>query len=127
MQRRSAKRPELLLGCHLSLLTSQKSLEAVDLPVFAQHIDAIKPGSNTGYVLAESVKDAGAIGTLINHSEHQLKLADIDAIVQLCREKGLVSCVCANNPNACAAASALAPDIISIEPPELIGSGSSCV
>ena len=97
--------------------------KAVAIPVFAQHIDPVKPGSCTGHVLAESVREAGAIGTLINHSERQLKLSDIDATIKLAREKGLVSCVCANNPSVSAAAAALKPDIVSIEPPELIGSG----
>jgi triosephosphate isomerase len=97
--------------------------EAVDIPVFAQHIDPIKPGSSTGHVLAESVKEAGAIGTLINHSERQLKLADIDAVVRLANERDLISCVCTNNPAVSAAVAYLHPDIISIEPPELIGSG----
>ena len=97
--------------------------ETVEIPVFAQHIDPIKPGSCTGHVLAESIKEAGAVGTLINHSERQLKLSDIDAVIKLAREKDLVSCVCANNPSVSAAAAALKPDIVSIEPPELIGTG----
>ena len=97
--------------------------EAVQIPVFAQHIDPMTPGSCTGHVLAESVEEAGAVGTLINHSERQLKLSDIDATIRLAREKGLISCVCANNPSVSAAAAALKPDIVSIEPPELIGTG----
>jgi triosephosphate isomerase len=97
--------------------------EAVEIPVFAQHIDPIKPGSCTGHVLADSVKEAGAVGTLINHSEKQLKLVDIDTAIRLAREKNLISCVCANNPSVSAAAAALKPDIVSIEPPELIGTG----
>lgn len=99
--------------------------ESVEIPVFAQHVDPIKPGSSTGHVLAEAVKEAGAVGTLINHSERQLRLIDIDATIALCREKGLVSCVCANNPAVSAAIAALKPDITSMEPPELIGSGIS--
>jgi len=97
--------------------------EAVEIPVYSQHIDPIKPGSSTGHVLAEAVREAGAVGTLINHSERQLKLADIDAIVKLANEKSLVSCVCTSNPPISAAAAYLNPDIISIEPPELIGTG----
>ncbi|MBE0520434.1 triose-phosphate isomerase [Candidatus Bathyarchaeota archaeon] len=93
------------------------------IPVFAQHIDPIQPGSHTGHVLAESVKETGAIGTLINHSERQLKLSDIDAIIKITRQKNLVSVVCANNPNTSAAVASLKPDIIAIEPPELIGTG----
>jgi triosephosphate isomerase len=97
--------------------------EAVDIPVFAQHVDPIKPGSSTGHVLAESIKEAGAVGTLINHSERQQKLADIDAVIRLANEKDLISCVCTNNPAVSAAVAYLHPDIISIEPPELIGTG----
>jgi triosephosphate isomerase (TIM) len=97
--------------------------EAVELPVFAQHIDPIAPGAFTGQVQADAVKEAGVVGTLINHSERQLKLADIDAVVRLAREKDLVSCVCTNNPSVSAAVAYLQPDIISIEPPELIGTG----
>jgi triosephosphate isomerase len=97
--------------------------EAVEIPVFAQHIDPIKPGSHTGQVLADSVKEAGAVGTLINHSERQMKLAEIDAVIKMATERDLTSCVCTNNPAVSAAVAYLHPDIISIEPPELIGSG----
>jgi len=102
-----------------------KITETVEIPVFAQHIDPVKPGGFTGHVLAESVKEAGAIGTLINHSERQLKLSDIDSIIALTKEKGLISCVCANNPSVSAAVAAMKPNITSVEPPELIGSGIS--
>jgi triosephosphate isomerase len=91
--------------------------------VFAQHVDPIKPGGYTGHVLAESVKEAGAVGTLVNHSEKQLKLSDIDQIVRTAREKDLLSVVCANNPSISAAVATLKPDVIAIEPPELIGTG----
>ncbi len=97
--------------------------EAVEIPVFAQHIDPIWPGSHTGQVLADAIKEAGAVGTLINHSERQIKLADIDAVVNLTAEKDLISCVCTSNPSISAAVAYFHPDIISIEPPELIGSG----
>lgn len=97
--------------------------EAVEIPVFAQHIDTIKPGSHTGHILVESIKEAGAVGTLINHSEKQIKLSDIYTAIRLAREKNLISCVCANNPSVSAAAATLKPDIVSIEPPELIGTG----
>jgi triosephosphate isomerase len=97
--------------------------EAVEIPVFAQHIDPIRPGGYTGHVLAESVGEAGAKGTLINHSERQLKLSDIDEIIRITREKRLLSVVCANNPAISTAAAVLKPDLIAIEPPELIGTG----
>ena len=96
---------------------------SVAIPVFAQHIDPIRPGGYTGHVLADSAKEAGAIGTLINHSERQLKLSDIEQIIRITREHNMISVVCANNPSVSAAVAALEPDMIAIEPPELIGTG----
>lgn len=97
--------------------------EAVDIPVFAQHIDPVKPGNHTGHVLAESVKEAGAIGTLINHSEKQLKLSDINEIISITQENCLLSVVCANTPGTSVAVATLKPHVIAVEPPELIGTG----
>ena len=96
---------------------------STSLPVFAQHIDPISPGKCTGHVLPESVKAAGATGTLINHSERSLRLSDIDLAIRRARKVDLVSLVCANNPAVCAAATALKPDMIAVEPPELIATG----
>jgi triosephosphate isomerase (TIM) len=96
---------------------------AVEIPVFAQHIDPIKPGNSTGHILAEAIKEAGAVGTLINHAERQLKLSEIEANIGVTREKDLISCLCANNPNTSAGVAAMHPDIVSFEPPELIGTG----
>jgi len=98
-------------------------VRAVSIPVFAQHIDPIKPGSHTGHILPESIKEAGASGTLINHSEKRLKLADIDVAITRAREVGLISLVCTNNSTVSAATASLKPDLIAIEPPELIGTG----
>jgi len=94
---------------------------SVSVPVFAQHIDPIMPGNCTGHVLAESVRENGAVGTLINHSERRLKLADIDAAITRARETRLISVVCTNNPSVSASAAALNPNMLAVEPPELIG------
>ncbi|MCW4033771.1 MAG: triose-phosphate isomerase [Candidatus Bathyarchaeota archaeon] len=97
--------------------------DTVSIPVFAQHIDPILPGSSTGHVLLESVKEAGAIGTLINHSERRLKLSAIEAIITRTRDANMISVVCTNNAAVSEATAALKPDIVSLEPPELIGTG----
>jgi len=81
-------------------------------------------GSHTGSTLAEAVDAAGAVGTLINHSERRLTLADIDAAVGAAERAGLETIVCANNPDQIAAAAALGPDAVAVEPPELIGTGT---
>jgi len=93
----------------------------VSIPVFAEHIDPIKPGSHTGWTLPEAVKEAGAIGTLINHSEHRLKLADIDICITRAKELKLDHIVCSNNIATSKAIAAFSPNFIAVEPPELIG------
>ncbi|MBN2599066.1 MAG: triose-phosphate isomerase [Candidatus Thermoplasmatota archaeon] len=95
--------------------------EAVDLPIYAQHIDPIHPGSNTGWTLPEAVKAAGAVGTLINHSEHRLILADIDTCITRATNLGLDTLVCTNNVATSKAVSTFSPSMIAVEPPELIG------
>ncbi|WP_408958600.1 triose-phosphate isomerase [Natrinema sp. 74] len=91
---------------------------------WAQHVGPIEHGSNTGQTLAETVAEAGADGTLINHSERRLKLADIDGAVRAADRADLETVVCANNPAQIGAAAALGPDAVAVEPPELIGTGT---
>jgi triosephosphate isomerase len=95
----------------------------VEIPVFAQHIDPVAPGAFTGHVLAESVMAAGASGTIINHSERTLRLPDIEKSVEHAREVGLLTVACAGTAKLAAAVALAEPDMVAIEPPELIGSG----
>lgn len=93
----------------------------VSIQVFAEHIDPIKPGSHTGWILPEAVKTAGAVGTLINHSEHRLILADIDVCISRAKELNLDHIICSNNVATSRAIAAFSPNFIAVEPPELIG------
>ncbi len=97
--------------------------EAVEIPVFSQHIDPIKPGAYTGHILAEAVKAAGASATLLNHSERRIKISDIEEVLSLARVSDLTTLVCTDTPGVSAAVASLSPDIIAIEPPDLIGTG----
>ena len=97
--------------------------EAVEIPVFSQHIDPIKPGPHTGHVLAEAVKAAGASGTILNHSEKRIKISEIEEVLSLARVSDLASLVCTDTPGVSAAVASLSPDMIAIEPPDLIGTG----
>lgn len=91
---------------------------------WGQHVSPVEHGSHTGSTLAEAVADAGATGTLLNHSERRLKLADIDAGLDASARVELDTTVCANNPDQVGAVAALGPDAVAVEPPELIGSGT---
>ncbi len=103
-------------------LTDMKTVaESTELPVFAQHIDPYMPGGHTGSVSAEMIREAGAVGTMINHSEKRMLLADIDASIKRAKELGLEAMVCTNNVDVTGAVAALNPTYVAIEPPELIG------
>lgn len=97
--------------------------DQISLPIFAQHIDPITPGGHTGSNLIETLIEAGISGSLINHSENRMKLADIGEVIQLCKQNDIESCVCTNNIATSKAIATFSPDAVAVEPPELIGTG----
>lgn len=97
----------------------------VEVPVYAQHVDSLEPGRGTGSLLPEAADKAGAIGSLVNHSERQLELGEIEEIVERLKEVGLVSVVCAEDVETAGKVAAFSPDMVAVEPPELIGTGRS--
>jgi triosephosphate isomerase len=101
----------------------QNIVERVNIPVLAQHVDPIFFGSNTGHILPEAIKEAGAVGTLINHSERSVRLKTVCKSINRAREVGLISVVCGSKPDIVAEITKFSPDYVAIEPPELIGTG----
>ena len=95
--------------------------ENVSIPVFSQHVDPVEYGSHTGWILPESVKQAGAVGTLLNHSERRMDFETLERAMKRCRDVGLRTVVCAETPDKVKKFAAMKPDFIAIEPPELIG------
>jgi len=101
--------------------------KAVELPVFAQHIDPIEFGGNTGCILPEAVLEAGASGTVLNHAENKRPNDFLEKAVARAKAAGLAVLVCAESLERAAqiASFAAKPDFIAIEPPELIGGNVS--
>ena len=95
----------------------------VSIPVISQHVDDEKVGPSTGFFVPEIAKSCGAVGSLINHSEHRIEMKSIASLVERMRNIGMTSIVCAREPHEVLEISAFKPDFIAIEPPELIGSG----
>ncbi len=90
--------------------------------VLAQHVDPITPGARTGWFPIESAVSAGAIGTLVNHSEHRLSDDEIKIILERSDEfEGFKTVVCADTPTTAERLAQYNPSAIAIEPPELIG------
>ncbi len=98
---------------------------SVGIPVFSQHADPEEPGAHTGSLTLDSLKEAGVSGTILNHSERRLRLDIIEETLRRSSSLGLINCVCANTPLAGRALASFGPDMVAIEPPELIGSGVS--
>ena len=97
--------------------------QETNIPIFAQHIDPISPGGHTGSNLLECLMECGINGSLLNHSEQRMKLADIDEVIKKISGSDLFSVVCTNNIETSVAAATLNPNFVAVEPPELIGSG----
>lgn len=94
---------------------------SVKIPVFSQNSDPHAPGSATGWTTPSMVKATGAIGTLINHSEHRASNDVICECVELVKAEELITIVCAESVKKAVEVAAFVPDFIAVEPPELIG------
>lgn len=99
--------------------------KAVEIPVFSQHMDPGEPGRFTGHTLGEALVEAGCTGTLLNHSEKRMQLADIESAIEKTNKLHLYTVVCTNNIAVSVAAACMNPWSVAVEPPELIGSGIS--
>lgn len=93
----------------------------VSIPVFAQHIDGVNFGANTGHILPEAIISADAKGSLLNHSEDQYNIENLKKASERMKELGLIRVICANSPKKAEEFANLSPEFIAIEPPELIG------
>lgn len=95
--------------------------DSVNIPVLLQHVDAVDFGAHTGRINIELAKEHGVEAILINHSERQLKVSDIEFLVSKAHTLGIETVVCTNNPSVSAAIATFNPTYIAMEPPELIG------
>ena len=93
----------------------------VSLKVFAQHSDPVSFGSNTGMILSEAIREAGAVGTVLNHAENKRDNDFVKRAVKRCSEAGLKVMLCAESVSRAKQLAAFSPDFIAVEPPELIG------
>jgi len=120
------------IASEVSLLTGVRIIVApqvVDLreavqvcgDVFAQHVDATTQGAFTGTLTVEALKETGAKGSLVNHSEHRLPEEIIAKTIARLKEAGLESMLCAKDADESARLARYEPTYIAVEPPELIG------
>ncbi|MCE4610302.1 MAG: triose-phosphate isomerase [Desulfurococcales archaeon] len=98
-------------------------LSSIHEDLYLQHVDPVEYGSRTGYLPARALEHLPVKGTLLNHSEHKMTIRHIDYAIKTIREIGKEILVCADTPQEAAALTHLKPNMIAVEPPELIGTG----
>lgn len=97
----------------------------IKIPLICQHVDDEKIGPTTGFIIPELAKSYGAVGSLINHSEHRIEHTHIQKLVERLRQLNMTSIVCAATSKEVGELARLNPNMIAIEPPELIGTGKA--
>ncbi|BBD72961.1 triose-phosphate isomerase [Sulfodiicoccus acidiphilus] len=97
----------------------------VSLPIYAQHVDDDQLGAHTGSITPELIKEAGARGTLLNHSERRIRLDQVANVIERLSSLGMDSVLCVDRRELVAPAALMGPTAVLVEPPELIGSGRS--
>lgn len=98
-------------------------LSRIHEDLYLQHVDPVEYGSRTGYLPAKALEHLPVKGTLLNHSEHKVTIRHIDYAIKTMHEIGKEILVCSDTPREAAALAHLKPDMIAVEPPELIGTG----
>lgn len=115
-------------GVDLVLAVSPVDLHLADTTshdVVAQHVDPVGYGSHTAHLPPRSAERLGATGTLLNHSEHQIPLGEVDDALELAEALGMTTYACADSLAKVRDIAQLGPDYVAIEPPELIGGSTS--
>ncbi len=113
--------PEVIVAPPSSMIGVVAS--AVKIPVFSQKVEVGKVGQSTGALIPESVKAAGAAGSILNHSEARASQAELSELVPRLRSLGLEVCLCARTVREVRKIAPLSPNYLAVEPPELIGTG----
>lgn len=103
-------------------------VQNVKLEVWSQHIDPIDYGAHTGAILPESIKEDGATGTFLNHSEHKFgKLDELEKAHKRAQELDLKTLIFAGDLSELKKVVIFRPTFVAYEPPELVGSKTTSV
>lgn len=97
------------------------------IEVWAQHMDPIEPGKNFGWLSPYAIKEAGATGVVINHSEHKGPDEQVKKILDKAKEYGLRNVVIAFDVDTVIKYDSWNPDYVSYEREDAIGTGVSMV
>jgi triosephosphate isomerase (TIM) len=124
---RSASRAAEKLDVELILAPPVPSLawvaSSVRLPVYSQKVEDAEEGKSTGAVIPEALRGWSCKGSIINHSESRTPMAAISRVIPRMREAKLSTCACAESSSEVSELAVMEPEMIAIEPRDLIGTG----
>ncbi len=109
----------------ISFVDIREIAKNTTIPIYAQHVDHFEQGRATGFMTAEAIKDAGAKGSLLNHSEHPISIIKIKKTIDRCNENGLKLIICVSSLEQAQKIKILNPYALAFEDPKLIASGKS--
>lgn len=95
------------------------------IEVWAQHMDPIEPGKNMGWLSPYALKEAGATGVVINHSEHKMPDDMVKKTLDKAKEYGFQNVIIGFNPEMIIKFDSWGPDFVSYEREDMIGTGVS--
>ena len=111
-----------------STLDIELITQKTKLQVFSQHVDPQEGEKTTGYNTLKAIKESGAKGTLINHSEHPLSILNIHKILIMSKKLNLKPIVCTQtlgNMKRILKIRKVKPYAIAFEDSKLISTGKS--
>lgn len=100
----------------------------VKVPIFGQHVDPFLPGKGTGLTTTLALKQAGAYGVLLNHSEHPFHtFENLATAIKLAKTEGLKTLVFARDLAVAQKVDQFNPDYLALEEPTLISSETAMI
>lgn len=105
----------------------RSSMIASNYNIWSQHVDNVEQGQFTGWVSPEAVAEAGAVGTLLNHSEHKIAAKELEKYIKRAGSVALDTLVFASDLKELEMVVKLKPTYVAYEPPELIASNETSV
>jgi len=91
------------------------------IEVWAQHADPIDPGRNMGWLSPYALRQSGATGVVINHSEHKLNNDLVKKTFEKAKQYDLKTLIIGHTVEDVISFDSLNPDYICYECPDMIG------
>ncbi len=111
----------------VSALDAVQIIKELSMKVYIQHVDDCTERTTTGFISPIQAQEAGVSGSLINHSEHQIKPGTVKSILKN-SPKNFESIVCIKSfGQAEKWAKNIKPSMIAYEPSYLIGNKEKSV